>query len=226
LDDDADPTLSNTRDSQVLPGTFAVSEGAVSGWDLTSATCSDGSPVSAIVVSPGETVTCTFVNTKRGHIVVVKDAVPNDAQDFTFTNNFGNGNPATFALDDDADPTLSNTRDSEVLPGTFAVSEGAVSGWDLTSATCSDGSPVSAIVVSPGETVTCTFVNTKRGHIIVVKDAVPNDAQDFTFTNNFGNGNPATFALDDDADPTLSNTRDSQVLPGTFAVSEGAVSGW
>jgi len=227
LDDDADGTLSNTRAyTNIAPGTYTVAETPVSGWDLTSATCSDGSPVNNIQLSAGESVTCTFVNTKRGHIIIVKDAVPNDAQDFTFTNNFGNGNPASFALDDDADGTLSNTRDSEVLPGTFAVSEGAVGGWDLTSATCSDGSPVSAIVVSAGETVTCTFVNTKRGHIIVVKDAVPNDAQDFTFTNNFGNGNPASFPLDDDADGTLSNTRDSEVLPGTFSVSEGAVTGW
>ena len=55
------------------------------GWDQTRATCDDGSPVSNIDVAPGETVTCTFANRKRGQIVVVKDARPNDPQDFSFT---------------------------------------------------------------------------------------------------------------------------------------------
>ena len=33
------------------------------GWTLSSATCSEGSPVSAIAISPGETTLCTFNNT-------------------------------------------------------------------------------------------------------------------------------------------------------------------
>ena len=78
------------------------------GWDQTSATCGDGSPVSNIDVAPGETVTCTFANRKRGRIVVVKDARPNDPQDFTFRAG-GGLIPASFALDDDADATLSNS---------------------------------------------------------------------------------------------------------------------
>ena len=51
-----------------MPGTYSVSEIVPAGWDLTSATCDDGSPISDINVSPGETVTCTFTNTKRGSI--------------------------------------------------------------------------------------------------------------------------------------------------------------
>jgi hypothetical protein len=35
------------------------------GWELTSATCSDGSPVTAIVLGAGETVTCTFTNVQQ-----------------------------------------------------------------------------------------------------------------------------------------------------------------
>ena len=76
------------------------------------AMCDDGSPVSNIDVAPAETVTCTFSNRKRGQIVIVKDATPDDPQDFTFTAG-GGLSPASFPLDDDADPTLSNTRTFE-----------------------------------------------------------------------------------------------------------------
>src|SRR4029453_11921937 len=42
-------------------------------------------------------------------ITIIKDAVPNSAQDFAFTTT-GGLSPATFSLDDDADGTLSNTQ--------------------------------------------------------------------------------------------------------------------
>src|SRR4029078_12275134 len=44
-----------------------------------------------------------------GSVTIIKDAVTNDPQDFSFTTT-GGLSPATFSLDDDADPTLSNTR--------------------------------------------------------------------------------------------------------------------
>src|SRR5206468_3164015 len=137
-----------------------------SGWDQSSATCSDGSPVSNINVGPGESVTCTFANAKRGSIAEVKEAQPNDPQDFSFTAG-GGLSPSSFALDDDSDPTLSNTRTfSSVVAGSgYSLSESVPSGWDQTGATCDDGSPVSNIDVAPGETVTCTFTNRKRGSL-------------------------------------------------------------
>jgi hypothetical protein len=212
LDDDADGTLSNTRDSEVLPGTFAVSEGAVSGWDLTSSVCSDGSDPSAIGVSAGETVTCTFTNVKRGHILVDKVTNPaGDPQSFGFTSNYG----GPFNLTDAAAPNDSGT----LVPGTYNVAENAQAGWDLTSATCSDGSPVTAISLQAGETITCTFTNTKRGHILVDKVTNPaGDPQLFGFTSNYG----APFNLAD-----ASPVNDSGPLAfGTYNVAEGAQAGW
>ena len=85
------------------------------GWDQTSATCDDGSPVSNIDVAAGENVTCTFTNRKRGSVVVVEDSSPNDPQDFSFTAG-GGLSPASFPLDDDADGTLSNTRTFDDVP--------------------------------------------------------------------------------------------------------------
>ena len=39
-----------------------------------------------VAVDPGETITCTFTNKKDAKVTIVKDAVPNDAQDFGFTS--------------------------------------------------------------------------------------------------------------------------------------------
>ena len=55
-------------------------------WDLQSATCNDGSPISAVSVAPGEIVTCTFTNVKRGTIVVDEATIPaGHAQSFPFS---------------------------------------------------------------------------------------------------------------------------------------------
>ena len=54
------------------------------GWDLTSATCSDGSDPGSISLAAGENVTCTFTNTKRVD-TIVKQAVGGDGG-FRFTS--------------------------------------------------------------------------------------------------------------------------------------------
>ena len=52
-----------------------------------------------------------------------------------------------FKLTDAAQP-----NDSGFLaPGTYSVAETAVTGWEQTSATCTDGSPVTAIALAAGE---------------------------------------------------------------------------
>lgn len=130
-----------------------------------------------------------ITNVKRGHIVIVKNAITNNAQDFTFQNNFGNGNPETFQLDDDSgatgeNNTLSNTRDSEVIPGSYSVSEDAVAGWKQGSQTCTGrGNTPDNITVGPGKTITCAFVNKKLATIILVKNTVGGDGTfDFVMT--------------------------------------------
>ncbi|HET8944628.1 MAG TPA: hypothetical protein VFO59_07590, partial [Dehalococcoidia bacterium] len=229
LDDDADGTLNSTTGPvSVAAGVYSCSEASVSGWAPTSATCSDGSPVGAINVSPGENVTCTFVNTKNGSITIVKDVANppgTHSQDFSFTCAAPLGN---FSLDDDLDPALSNTQGPvSVAPGMYGCSEASVPLWTLTSATCSDGSPVNAINVGPGESVTCTFLNTKNGSITIVKDVANppgTHPQDFSFTCSAPIG---SFQLDDDADGTFSDTRGpTSVSAGTYGCSEAPTAGW
>jgi uncharacterized cupredoxin-like copper-binding protein len=189
-----------------------VSETVPAGWDLTSATCDDGSLPSAIDLQPGETVTCTFENTKRGYIIVDKVTDPaGDPQLFDFDPSYA----APFALADASTPHMSDP----LVNGTYSVSETVPAGWDLTSATCDDGSLPSAIDLQPGETVTCTFENTKRGYIIVDKVTDPTgDTQLFDFDPSYA----APFVLADASTPHMSDP----LVNGIYSVSETVPAGW
>ncbi len=249
LDDDTTTTnsaLLNTQSFALPAGTYTVTETVPLGWNVASSVCTTpgnaaapGSSatfgsVATINLVAGATVTCTFTNRKAdekaGTIIIVKDAGPDDPQDFLF-----NWSGSFFVLDDDGSlsvpSALPNTQTYTLPAATYAVSEIPVSGWTLASATCTDGSPVSAIILSPGEAVTCTFTNRKLdekgGTIIIVKDAVPDDSQDFTFT---GSGGLGTFSLDDDTtttNSTLANTQTfTNLTPGTYTVAETVPLGW
>jgi len=111
----------------------------------------------------------------KGSITIIKDAVPNDAQDFSFSTT-GGLSPATFSLDDDANGTLSNTQPFTGITNftTYTVTEASVAHWTLSFGTpvCTVGSPnggsqsgnagtgVLTINLKEGENVTCTFINT------------------------------------------------------------------
>jgi plastocyanin len=169
----------SNNSGDLYPGTYSVAELTPDGWDLTGVTCSDGSTPTSISVSSGETVTCIFTNTQRGHIIIEKDAVPDNSQEFTFNNNFGNGNPSAFGLVDDSTTGLPSF-DAEVLPGKYSVSEDEVAGWKTDSIVCNNGETYDDIDVAAGETVTCTFTNEKLASITLVKNTVGGNG-DFDF---------------------------------------------
>jgi len=122
-------------------------------------------------------------------ITIIKDTVPDAAQDFHYTTT-GGLTPSSFDLDDDANATLSNTRVyNQVTPGSYTVTEGAITGYALTSLTCSAlgagssgvqhaaGSFQADIVVASGGEVTCTYVNTlQQGAIKVTKTSTKGNA--------------------------------------------------
>jgi hypothetical protein len=146
-------------DSGPLPSGsgYTVSETPQTGW-TTSSSCTDGTntfgPTNMTLGAVGTDIVCTFTNTKQGHIIVVKQTDPTGAlQSFDFTPSWG----AAFSLTD------GHSSDSGPLdPNTYSVAETQVNGWEAPSATCSDGSPINAISLQAGETVTCTFKNTEK----------------------------------------------------------------
>jgi len=136
---------------------------------LDSATCDDASPIANIDVSPGETVTCTFTNIKRGSIAVAKVSVPAGLSDlFSFSGDL-NGQIASGGQ-------LTNLS---VQPGQYSVTESdpTAAGFKLESVGCDDGnstgdgdSRTATFNVEPGENVICTFTNS-TGAILVTKEA-------------------------------------------------------
>jgi uncharacterized repeat protein (TIGR01451 family) len=190
---------------------------------MTSATCSDGSPLGNISLSPGEVVTCTFNNTKRSNLVVKKVTDPTGSpQSFAFTAT-GPSTIAGFGLTDGQSHTS-----TDVLPGSYTITEADLAKWNLEGVTCDKGSPVADVAnqkvtvdVAPGATVTCTFTNTQDAVLIVEKQTLPNGAtKQFEFEGDsvFGAGNSAL----------LSDGQQSSVglPPGSYDVSELATAGW
>lgn len=149
------------------------------GWDLDHVDCdasTDGANVTIVgaeitfnLDSADDTVDCTYYNKARGKIIIEK--ITDDGMgSFDFTSN--TLDPAAFTLVTTApDEAGKASKDFEdLLPGTYDVAETVPAGWNLQSSTCDDESPVTAIAVSAGETVTCTFVNSREvGAIKIVK---------------------------------------------------------
>jgi hypothetical protein len=216
--------------NNVAPGTYTSTESdPTPAFDLTSISCDDGASATpsttslgtrtaTFKVDPGETVKCTFTNSKRGHIII--DKVTNPSGDPTnFNFDASGGSYADFSLTDAAAP-----NDQTLVPGNYSVSETVPSGWNQTNSQCvssiGDTETAAALELDAGETITCTFTNTKRGHIIVDKITTPSgDTTSFNFDAN--GGSYADFSLTDAAPPN-----DQTLVPGNYSVSETVPSGW
>jgi hypothetical protein len=216
--------------NQSLEGAYSIAETAKAGWDQTNAVgCSF---TISLPADNDKTFTCTITNTQRGSITIIKNAVPDGPQDFGFTTT-GSGLSA-FSLDDDADPTLSNTKSfTNLVPGSYSVTETALTGWDLTGLSCVGtngsstlgtnlGTGVSTITLGAGDAVTCTYTNTQRGHVTVLKTengGVPTHAYTFRLT-----GGPDAVSLPLTTNGTNLGSLDFGLLkPGSYTLCELAV---
>lgn len=105
---------------------------------------------------------------KYGTIIIKKQAMPHDPQDFAFS--ISNYSPSGFFLDDDNNPTLSNQKTIVTIEGNYTVTESITPGWKLKSIRCTsqNGNNNNTIHLNGrnvlirleyNETVTCTFVN-------------------------------------------------------------------
>ena len=166
----------------------------------------------------------------EGTITIIKNTVPNGPQDFSFTIS-GNNDTLSFILDDDADPTWSNTAIVYAGSGTYTITETAVAGYTLTgifgATSFNLTTRVATVVLDEGmPAATVTFTNMQSGTITIIKDTVSNGPQDFSFTMT-SDSTQTTFSLDDDADPTLLNwTLFGGLLPGTYTITEAPVEGY
>jgi hypothetical protein len=166
-------------DGVLIGDDYTVVEDVIpAGWDFASLNCDastgvvadiSGATVTFDIDSPADILDCTYTNRARGNIVIRK--VTNDGQGpFAFTSN--SLTPAAWTLTTTApgDAGADARMFGDLAPGTYDADETVPAGWNLVSATCDNGSPVSAIALSGGQTVTCTFVNEReRGAILIQK---------------------------------------------------------
>jgi uncharacterized repeat protein (TIGR01451 family) len=133
-------------------GTYSVFEDVPAGWTLTSAVCSDGSSPGQIQLAAGETIVCTFTNTKpsvgKGSVDVQKSVTPTQLKE--------PGGPVTYTVrilntSADADVTITSVIDDR-----FGSLENVAGG---NPAGCFD----LPINLAPGESSTCSFPKTITG---------------------------------------------------------------
>jgi hypothetical protein len=222
----------DSHEAEDLPvGSYSVTESTATGWDLASATCTDGSTVDAITLEADETVTCTFHNVQQGTLQIRKVGIGGSGS-FDFTTASAGAQPIEEL------PAGSASQPQSVPPGDYVFTEAAVDGWDVSDVTCDDGNSArpstgdrtartASFAIEAGESVICTFTNTKRGTLTITKETDPaSDPQDFAFTPTGDGLSP--FSLDTDSGNTAFPASRSFVLtPGTYSVSETLPeSGW
>jgi uncharacterized repeat protein (TIGR01451 family) len=199
-----------SADAVVDPGTYTVTE-SLDGrpfWDLTSLVCDDSNSSGDLAtltatyrVEAGETVRCVFTNTKRSLIIVKKITDPAGAEEsFDFDANYDEDG-VTLA---DGEQNVSDP----LLPGAYSVTEHETPGWQLDSATCSNGDDPSDIDLPASVTVTCTFTNVPREKLT---PTVTTDVHD------------ASHAIVTSA-PIGSSVHDSATVTGSGTTPTGSVS--
>ncbi|MGH3080487.1 MAG: prealbumin-like fold domain-containing protein, partial [Gaiellaceae bacterium] len=209
---------------QVKSGTYTVTEtyGDPAVWNAPTVACKDQgmNPVSygatgEVSIAPGATVTCTFTNTKKPQLTVVKKIVG------------GNGTTDAFDLKVDGATKLddaTSTAAAGTSSGAFSVSAGT----HTVSETLGDGStPVNPsdwvvsfsgdcdaagqVTVQNDQSKTCTITNSKRPKLKVVKEIEGGDGSTFDISVD------AMTVLDDAGDGA---NDERPYAPGTHTVSE------
>ncbi len=125
-----------------------------------------GADNALVTLASGDIVDCTFTNTQNGRIIVDKVTTPFGDGIFTFTGNVA-GSITTVG---GVTPAM-GTLVLDVAPGTYTSTEATPTQFTLTDITCVDPTSDSAVdlptstatfEVSAGETITCTFTNTRN----------------------------------------------------------------
>ena len=243
IDGSGNFTTGSANAQSVAAGTHSVSEVQKPNYHVTASSCSGElvprNPTTSlgVTVSPGESVTCTFTNTRdTGIVEVTKNLVPsNDSGRFDLLID---GTVKATNVGDNG-----TTHDVKVLTGTHSVSEVAANAstsladYD-SSYVCFDGFFVVTFGngtvthnfnVPANHEINCYFTNVRHATITIVKDAQPDSSQSFDFTiKKFALGpNPVVknFSLVDDG-TNNGSSNSTGVSTGIYEVDETAVADW
>jgi Mg-chelatase subunit ChlD len=205
--------------SDLGAGQYTISETTKSGYTASvSCTSGDSGSDSVIVdLGPGESVTCTFVNSALpGSITVVKNVVGEVPG-----SNWGFAGPSgSFTLPAGGGQQTFSDLDS----GKYTISETTKDGYAASVSCTSGDSGSDSVTVDLGgdESIICTFTNTLRSaQFTVNKDFIPDSGASVTVylectsgdvspaSDTASEGSPAVFTVKGyDGDPTCTATED------------------
>jgi hypothetical protein len=155
--------------------------------------------------------------------LTVKKVTEGGSGTFSFTSDTLDPNSFDLTTTAAGEGGSDSTTYSDLFAGTYDVAETVPSNWNLTSATCDDGSPVTAIELSAGEDITCTFTNElKKGALRILKKStktgnplVSNDGAVFSYGSASVTDNGTG-----DEDSDIGEVCVSGLLPGEYTVNE------
>jgi fimbrial isopeptide formation D2 family protein/uncharacterized repeat protein (TIGR01451 family) len=201
---EADPDCSNLV--AVEPGTYSVTEPAVSGYATSYDNCTN------VAVASGEIETCTITNNDQGATLTVTKIVIND--------NGGTAEVADFPLFIDGNATSSGSPVS-VNAGLHTVSE--TGDTDYAATIGGDCAADGSVSIALGQSKSCTITNNDAAPGLTLVKAVTNDnggstaASDWTLTAS----GPTGFS---GAGPSVSNGASFDA--GTYNLSESGPDGY
>jgi len=256
--DTSDPSLDltnasgQTGASNLKTGTYWVTEdsnGPTDNYHFLDSYCTVGdvatgnsgtSSFGGVEVKKDQTTFCTFVNVRdTGTITIDKITYPS-GETTTFDINLNQGSAA--------DPTLihTSTLADQDTPDTFQVITGSywleeilpASGWDLTNANCTVNKNSENIfdpradefTVNSDDNIYCTYENTKRGQVNVIKynDLNGNGSHDdgeavlSDWGINLAHGESLFEATTDEH----GEVNFPNLIPGSYLLSEDLQTGW
>jgi hypothetical protein len=221
-------TVTAGQNTQFAGDTYTVTEtGGPSGYVATFSGDCDGSGV--VTIENGVSKTCTITNDdEAATLIIVKNTISGDGI-FVF---------GITGQDNASITTSSGTGTTQVTldAGDYDVVEAVPAGWTLNSISCeydndSVGESIQngkAVTLDPGDSVTCTFTDTRQFGSLVVKKTVINDSGTGTATSS----DFQIYVKEGDVDVAGSpaaGTPDGTVydLPtGTYALTESGPSGY
>ncbi len=208
----------------VNAGTYTLSETVVTGYTAGAWSCTAGTLTgSSLVLSVGQTATCTINNNDVAPRLTLVKTVTND--------NGGTATTTSVTLSASGPTTISGVSgapavtNAAVNAGTYALAETALANYTPSAWSCTSGTLTgSSLVLTVGQTATCTINNDDIAPRLTLVKTITND--------NGGTTTTAAFTLTATGPTTISGVSGSGtvtnaiVTAGTYALSETNVAGY
>jgi uncharacterized repeat protein (TIGR01451 family) len=208
----------------VNAGTYVLSEVSAAGYTAGAWSCTVGILTgSSLVLTPGQTSTCTINNNDIAPVLTLTKTVTND--------NGGSSAVSAFTLTATGPTTITGASgavavtSAAVNTGTYVLSETGPAGYTASAWSCTAGTLTgSSLVLTPGQTSTCTINNNDIAPRLTLVKTITND--------NGGTAVLASFPLTATGPTTITGVSGTgavtsqPVTAGTYVLSETTLAGY